>query len=70
MMKTITQKTFDGQNKTTTYRLDKHNVGHPTEWWNIVYLTVDGKSLTNKWGGLHSRNVGKPLYIQKIWNTL
>lgn len=70
MMKTVSRKAFDGHDMTTTCRLDKHNVGHPTEWWGIVYLTVDGTSLKNKWGGFPSRNVGKPVYIQKIWNTL
>ena len=71
MMKTVSRKAFDGQGKTTTtFKLIKRNVGHPTEWWGIVYHTVDGKSLKNKWGGYHSRNIGKPVYIQKIWNTL
>ena len=70
MMKTVSWSTFNGQNRTTTYKLIKRNVGHPTEWWGIVYDAIDGKSLKNKWGGFHSRNVGKPTYIQKIWNTL
>ena len=74
MMKTIPWSTWSTKEssgiKTTTYKLIKHNVGHPTEWWGIVYLTVNGESLKNKWGGYHSRNIGKPVYIQKIWNSL
>lgn len=85
MMKTKSWSTFDGQARTTTYKLIKHNVGHPTEWWGIVYHTFDGKNLKNKWGGnldfalgrdllekssIGHTNNGKPAYIQKIWNTL
>ena len=69
MMKTITTNTFNGP-VATTFELVKHLVGQPTEWWAILYIQQDGNTLKNKWGGYHSRNVGKPVYIQKIWNPL
>tara|TARA_Y100000310_G_C20246735_1_gene607163 strand:+ start:297 stop:581 length:285 start_codon:yes stop_codon:yes gene_type:complete len=70
MLKTVNWKAFNGIEKVTEYRLDKHNVGQANEYWAILYQTIDGTPAINKWGGYHSRNVGKPAYIKKIWNNM
>ena len=70
MLKTVNWKTFNGIEKLTEYRLDKHNVGQANEWWGILYHAEDGVTLRNKWGGLSVRNSGKPAYIKKIWNNM
>ena len=70
MLKTKSWKSFNGIEKITEDKLVKHNVGKTNEWWGILYHTEDGKTLRNKWGGYHSRNIGKPAYIKKIWNNM
>ena len=70
MLKTVSWKTFNGIEKVTEYRLDKHNAGQANEWWGILYQTENGVTLRNKWGGFSVRNSGKPAYIKKIWNNM
>ena len=70
MIKTYTTNTFGGRSVSTTVELVKHLVGQPNEWWAILYIEQDGKTLKNKWGGYHCRNAGKPAYINKIWKAV
>ena len=70
MIKTYTTNTFGGRSVSTTVELVKHLVGRPNEWWAILYIEQDGKTLKNKWGGYHCRNAGKPAYINKIWKAV
>ena len=70
VLKTKSWKTFNGIEKITEYKLVKHNVDQANEWWGILYHTEDGVTLRNKWGGYHSRNIGRPAYIKKIWNNM
>ena len=68
MQKTITTNTFKGP-IATTYELVKHHVGTPSEWWAIMAIERDGKSLQNEWGGYSVRNTGCPAYIKKVWKN-
>ena len=70
MIKTYTTNTFGGRSVSTTVELVKHLVGQPNEWWAILYIEQDGKTLKNKCGGYHCRNAGKPAYINKIWKAV
>ena len=69
MKKTVTTNTFAGP-IATTFELAKHNVGSSSEYWAILFVEKEGKSLQNKWGGFTVRNTGKPAYINKIWKEL
>jgi hypothetical protein len=64
MFKTITKNTFTGT-ITTKLRLDDHD-----DWKAIVIVAQNGKSTKNQWGGFPVRNVGKPAYIQRIWEAV
>lgn len=68
--KLVISRKIDGSRTLTTFHLDKHSVGHPAEWWAIIPVMRDGKSLANAWGGYNARNVGQPKYIQRLWNSL
>ena len=70
MLKTTNWKNFHGKNNSTTFKLVKHCMGSPSEWWAILVVAQNGKSTQNKWGGFSVRNTGQPAYIQNKWKAL